>query len=100
MSGFRESRLPPVTKPLIKVQKAGYFLGNSKKQKKMYILEQYSRKEIKTLWKKEFKSLEEVLSYIDKFLKEASLKVVAKEHFDSANWWYLDDGTEIDFCIV
>lgn len=26
MSGFRESRLPPVTKPLIKVQKAGFFL--------------------------------------------------------------------------
>ena len=25
MSGFRESRLPPVTKPLIKVQKAGFF---------------------------------------------------------------------------
>ena len=24
MSGFRESRLPPVTKPLIKVQKAGF----------------------------------------------------------------------------
>ena len=25
MPGFRESRLPPVTKPLIKVQKAGFF---------------------------------------------------------------------------
>ena len=25
MSGFRESGLPPVTKPLIKVQKAGFF---------------------------------------------------------------------------
>lgn len=66
----------------------------------MYILEQYSRKEIKTLWKKELKSLEEVLLYIDKFLEETLLKVVAKEHFDSANWWYLNDGTEIDFCIA
>ena len=66
----------------------------------MYILEQYNRKEIRTLWKKEFKSLEEVLSYIDKFLKEESLRVVAKEHFDSAHWWYLDNDTEIDFCIA
>ena len=31
MSGFRESRLPPVTKPLIKVQKAGFF-----KKKEMF----------------------------------------------------------------
>ena len=36
MSGFRESRLPPVTKPLIKVQKAGYFLGNSKNKKNVH----------------------------------------------------------------
>ena len=32
MSGFRESRLPPVTKPLIKVQKAGFFF----KKKEMF----------------------------------------------------------------
>ena len=32
MSGFRESRLPPVTKPLIKVQKAGFL----KKKKEMF----------------------------------------------------------------
>ncbi len=64
-----------------------------------YILEHYSRRDIKTLWKKEFTTREEVLKEIDKFLKENLLFVVAKEYCDDSNWWYLNDGTELDFCI-